>query len=83
MNHVFDYDPLFAEIEKLAAEVSDETQERLMTRIAQTCAYYPEVKSLDMKLIKTPIRNGRGALGIRVFMDQSALNQLRADHRMS
>ena len=80
---MFDYDPLVAEIEKLAAQVSYENQERLMTRIAQTCAYYPEVKSLDMKLIKTPIRNGRGALGIRVFMDQSALNQLRAEHRMS
>ena len=38
MNHVFDYDPLVVDIEKLAADGHYDTQERLMTRIAQACA---------------------------------------------
>jgi dihydroneopterin aldolase len=37
MSHVFDYDPLVAEIEELAADGHYETQERLMTRIAHPC----------------------------------------------
>ena len=38
MAHVFDYDPLVTEIERLAADGLYDTQERLMTRIVQACA---------------------------------------------
>ena len=37
MAHVFDYDPLIVEIDRLAADGHYETQERLMTRIASAC----------------------------------------------
>ena len=72
MQHVFDYDPLVLEIEKLAADCHYETQERLMTRIAQACARCPEVKTINIKLSKTPVRNGSGALGVRLLMDEVA-----------
>ncbi len=77
MQHVFDYDPLVLEIEKLAADCHYETQERLMTRIAQACARCPEVKTINIKLSKTPVRNGSGALGVRLLMDEVATAELR------
>lgn len=77
MRHVFDYDPLVLEIEKLAADGHYETQERLMTRIAQACASYAEVKTINIKLSKTPVRNGSGALGVRLVMDEAAISELR------
>lgn len=77
MRHVFDYDPLVLEIEKLAADGHYETQERLMTRIAQACASYTEVKTINIKLSKTPVRNGSGALGVRLLMDEVATSELR------
>ena len=78
MSHVFDYDPLVIEIEKLAADGHYETQERLMTRIAQACAEYPEIQTIDLKLRKTPVRRGSGGLGIRLFLDENALAALRS-----
>lgn len=78
MHCVFDYDPLVVEIEKLAADCHYETQERLMTRIAQACAQYTEVKTIDMKLRKTPVRRGSGVLGIRLALDESATSELRS-----
>jgi len=77
MNHVFDYDPLVVDIEKLAADGHYETQERLMTRIAQACANCPEIQTIDMKLRKKPVRRGSGVLGIRLFLDESATVALR------
>ncbi|MBX9849956.1 MAG: dihydroneopterin aldolase [Rhodocyclaceae bacterium] len=77
MRHVFDYDPLVLEIEKLAADGHYETQERLMTRIAQACVTYPEVKTINIKLSKTPVRNGSGALGVRLLLDDVATSKLR------
>jgi dihydroneopterin aldolase len=78
MSHVFDYDPLVAEIEELAADGHYETQERLMTRIAQACANCPEIQTIDIKLRKTPVRRGSGGLGIRLFLDENALAALRS-----
>ena len=78
MNHVFDYDPLVVDIEKLAADGHYETQERLMTRIAQACAAYREIQTLDMKLRKTPVRRGSGDLGIRLSLDENAMAALRS-----
>ena len=77
MNHVFDYDPLVVDIEKLAADGHYETKERLMTRIAQACANCPEIQTIDIKLRKTPVRRGSGSLGIRLSLDENALTALR------
>ena len=41
MNEVFDYDPLIKQIDQLARAQHYETQEYLMTCIAQACATYP------------------------------------------
>lgn len=79
MAHVFDYDPLVRTIDQLAADGHYATQEWLMTRIAQACAACPEVQSLDIALRKHPVRQGTGALGVRLSLDAPALQALRAN----
>ena len=66
MANVFDYDPLIVEIARLAGDGHYETQERLMTRIVQACAKYPEIESLEIYLRKSPVREGSGSLGVRL-----------------
>jgi dihydroneopterin aldolase len=77
MSQVFDYDPLIAEIERLAAYVHYETQERLITRIAQACAAYQDIKHIEICLRKSPVRSGGGSLGIRLKVDENAIEALR------
>ena len=77
MENVFDYDPLVIEIEKLAGDGHYETQERLMTRIVQACAKYPEIESLEISLRKSPVSQGTGSLGVRLSVDQTTLDELR------
>ena len=77
MAHVFDYDPLVAEIDHLAADGHYETQERLITRIVHACATYPEIEALEIGLRKSPVRQGSGSLGVRVLVDAPTLNTLR------
>ena len=55
MAHVFDYDPLLVEIDRLAADGHYDTQERLITRIVHACAAYAEIEAVDMALRKSPI----------------------------
>lgn len=77
MEHVFDYDPLVMEIEKLAGDRHYETQERLMTRIVHACAQYSEIQALDISLRKLPVRADSGSLGVRLLVDQSSLEEMR------
>ena len=77
MAHVFDYDPLIVEIDRLAADGHYETQERLMTRIASACAAYPAVKWMEISLKKSPVRSGSGSLGVRLTLDEAATGALR------
>jgi dihydroneopterin aldolase len=77
MAHVFDYDPLVAEIDRLAADGHYDTQERLITRIVHACAAYAEIEAVDMALRKSPVRQGSGSLGVRVSIDAHTLNTLR------
>ena len=77
MENVFDYDPLVIEIERLAGDGHYETQERLMTRIVQACAKYPEIESLEISLRKSPVSQGSGSLGVRLSVDQTTLDELR------
>lgn len=77
MQSVFDYDPLIIEIERLAGECHYETQEYLLTRIAQACAAYQEIESIDIVLRKSPLRNGSGSLGVRLFLEGDSLTKLK------
>jgi dihydroneopterin aldolase len=77
MEHVFDYDPLISEIDRLAADCHYETQERLMTRIAMACAVHPAIKSIEISLRKLPVRSGTGSLGVRLCLDEQETDELR------
>jgi dihydroneopterin aldolase len=77
MAHVFDYDPLVVEIERLAADGLYATQERLMTRIVQACAAYPVIEALEIALRKFPVRVGSGSLGVHLAVDGVQLQSMR------
>lgn len=77
MSRVFDYDPLVIEIDRLAADGHYETQERLVTRIVEACALYPEIESLEISLRKTPVRESSGVLGIKLYVDENSLTSMR------
>ena len=78
MGNVFDYDPLVLQIDQLAQDGHYETQERLMTRIVEACAQFPQIQSLTISLRKTPVRQGSGFLGIRLEIDAQTLDQMRS-----
>jgi dihydroneopterin aldolase len=78
MAHVFDYDPLVLEIDRLATDCHYETQERLISRIVRACSVYSEITSLEISLRKGPVHNNSGSLGVKLHLDEVALNQLRA-----
>ena len=77
MVNVFDYDPLMAEIDRLAEDGHYETQERLMTRIVQACVAYTDILSIDIRLRKAPVRRGNGVLGVRLSLNEAATQNLR------
>lgn len=77
MARVFDYDPLISQIDALARDGFYETQERLMTRIAEACAAYPAIRALDVTLRKRPVLSGSGSLGVRLMLDEDDLAALR------
>jgi dihydroneopterin aldolase len=77
MGHVFDYDPLILEIDRLAGECHYETQERLMTKIAHACAVHPEIEAIEICLRKLPVRSGNGSLGVRLILDSADTERLR------
>ena len=77
MQHVFDYDPLILEIDRLAADGHYETQERLITRIVIACAAYPAIQHIEIVLKKSPVRAGSGSLGVRLTLDETATEALR------
>jgi dihydroneopterin aldolase len=77
MSQVFDYDPLIAEIDRLAGDGHYETQEKLITRIIKACASYPQIQSAEISLRKSPVRSGSGTLGVRLFADAETLAGMR------
>ena len=79
MAHVFDYDPLIVEIDRLAADGHYETQERLITRIAGACAADSAITHMEISLKKSPVRSGSGSLGVRLKLDEIATDALRPD----
>lgn len=77
MDHVFDYDPLISDIDRLARDGHYHTQERLMTRIAEACARYPEIEAVSLTLSKTPVLGTTGSLGVRLDLDAASLTDMR------
>lgn len=77
MNSVFDYDPLIVQIDAIARTGLYQTQERLMTLIAQACATHPEIEALELCVRKRPVLRGSGTLGVRLALDADGLTQLR------
>lgn len=68
MTHVFDYDPLIADIIRIAESQQYETQEFLMAQIVKACASYAEIDAVEISLRKTPVFAGSGSLGVRLTL---------------
>ena len=79
MAQVFDYDPLILEIDRLAADGHYETQERLVTRIANACAAHRCIKHMTISLRKSPVRAGSGSLGVCLTLDEITTETLRTE----
>ena len=77
MDRVFDYDPLVADIEHIAAEIQYETQEWLVSRIVSLCADIPEIDAIDILLRKLPVIGSTGSLGVRLVLHAEDLERLR------
>lgn len=77
MDQVFDYDPLVAEIDRLARDGPYATQERLVTRIARACAAEAAVAAATLGLRKSPVLNDSGSLGVRLVLSLDDLASLR------
>ena len=77
MINVSDYDPLIAEIARLARDGHYETQERLLTRIVTACTDQPQITAIEVYLRKTPVTSKVGTLGIRLKIDAERLAHLR------
>lgn len=77
MAHVFDYDPLIQDIDRIAQDGPYATQERLMTRIVEACARYTEIEAVSLMLWKTPVLGETGKLGVRLSVSAAALSRLR------
>lgn len=78
MTHVFDYDPLITDILHLAKDGHRATQEWLMTQIVGLCGTYPQIEGAEIYLRKTPVHDGTGTLGVRLFVDHDILRQFAA-----
>lgn len=78
MEQVFDYDPLVREIDALSQEVAYDTQERLMTRIAEACAGHAAIEAVEIAVKKRPVLRESGVLGLRLFLDAGDMARLRA-----
>ena len=77
MDHVFDYDPLIAAIQTLAKTGNRETQEWLITQIAQLCATFDDIQGVDICLRKFPVAHASGTLGVRLTLQRDDLTALR------
>jgi dihydroneopterin aldolase len=75
---VFDYDPLIRNIDTLARAHHYATQERLVTRIVEACAQYPQIEALEIFLRKRPVLSGTGTLGVRLIVDVETMAGLRS-----
>ncbi len=78
MDLVFDYDPLIAEIDRLASDGHYHTQERLTTRIVAACAAYDAIEAVEICLSKRPVIRDSGELGVRLSVETEGLAAVRS-----
>ena len=78
MDRVFDYDPLIAEIDRLASDGHYCTQERLMTQIVEACAAYEVIEAVEICLSKRPVLRESGKLGVRLNVWAEKLTEVRS-----
>ena len=78
MDRVFDYDPLIRAIQRMAAEMHYETQERFITRIVDMCAKEEEIMDVEIFLRKSPVCGSSGELGVRLKINELDLNALKS-----
>ena len=78
MDSVLDYDPLIAEIDRLASDGHYHTQERLLTRIVTACAAYEAIEAVDVCLSKRPVLRDSGKLGVRLIVEAEELAEVRS-----
>ena len=81
MDRVFDYDPLIAQIDRLASDGHYHTQERLMTRIVEACVAHAPIEAVDICLRKRPVLRGSGELGVRMTVGTEGLSEVRSQLR--
>ena len=81
MASVFDYDPLIAEIAAIARSRTFETQEYLVTLVAQACAAHAEIEALEIGLRKSPVLAGTGSLGVCLVLEAEDLAAMRRQDR--
>lgn len=77
MAQVFDYDPLIADIHRIAISQKYETQEFLMVQIAKACANYGEIDAVEISLRKSPVFAGSGSLGVRLTLHTDDMTIIR------
>lgn len=78
---VFDYDPLIARIAAIARQQKFETQEYLISLIAEACAAYSQIIAMDISLKKHPVLAGTGSLGVRLSLAAEDVAAMRDRHR--
>ena len=83
MDVVFDYDPLVADIERIAAEIQYETQEWLVSRIVSVCADIPEIVAIDILLRKSSAIGSTETLGVRLVLHAEDLQRLRSSAELN
>ena len=78
MDRVFNYDPLIRAIQRMAAEMHYETQERFITRIVDICAKEEEIMDVEIFLRKSPVCGSSGELGVRLKINELDLKALKS-----
>lgn len=78
MMSVFDYDPLIAQIAVIAQSQKFETQEYLITLIAEACSGYGQIIAMDISLKKYPVLDATGSLGVRLSLAAEDMAALRS-----
>ena len=81
MAGVFDYDPLIAQIAVIARQQKFETQEYLISLIAEACSAYSQIIAMDINLKKHPVLAGTGSLGVRLSLAAEDVAAMRDRHR--
>ena len=82
MDRVFDYDPLIAQIDRLASDGHYHTQERLITRIVTACAAHAPIHAIQICLKKRPVLRCSGELGVRLTVGTEGLAKVRSQLRV-